>query len=1019
MAQTTSDVQTKILEIQVNYSEALEKIANYRIEIEKVKARQAELKEAYRQGTITQEEYHKGMESAKLMTKQLSDAAAVLTKQVRNQIKAQGEQEGSLVQLRAQLSNLTAEYDRLSRAEREGAAGTALRDRINEVTTAIKGAEEETQRYYRNVGNYPQAMEPLRQQLDTLVAKLTEMKQAGLDTSPAFDQMQQQAEGLRDTLASSSNVGVAGMGQLNTGIMMLVSAFAMLQGPLGSMGEEGKDFAKTLTICVTALTAAATAAKIWNAMQKDSALMTAATAAKTWLLNTALAAKITAMTAATAATGGATVATTLWNAALAANPLVWLVAIITAAVAAVYGLVKAFTYFFSNSEQRKKALAEEAEQLERLHTLHQQSLDMAAARGASEEELATRTIDNLKAESDAWEAHFEKIKKEYDEDKEEYKAALESKQKAFEEFNAALDDGLIMLTKLQTQQHEAERRSALGEYEYKRTLINEQYEQQMNLAAALLKHNRITLEEYQNLTESLTAMRERNLAEINDAEAEAAAAAEEKRRKAAEESRKKAAEEAARRQAELEKEMEKAQSALTALITDNLERQRQQEEASYQSSLKALQQKMQQYQSQSQYDVQMRQAIADQIYALEEQHQRKLTELQYAAAEERAKALQQELEARVQAAAKGSDEEMTARLTLLAAQHQQEIDAINRQLAAKQITEEEASRRLLASEEAYNKDRDKLAAEYDALDTARIAQALKNRIAELQLAAGEETNTVRDGQKMTDEEYQKWREKGLAGMSEYTRQMLLLEEQLAQAQLDAIINRGQLSTQTTEEYEAEVIAAQSNLQEKQAQINDAIVKDEETKAAAMKNVYTTLTGLIDTLGENNEAFAKLSKVIALAQIAIETGKALASGIASAAAMPFPANIAAIATTVATILANIATAISTVKSAKFAEGGKVTGPGSGTSDSIPAMLSNGEFVVTAAATRLFEPLLVAMNAIGAGTPMQATAAADGIAAAEMMTGSFTAAAVEIRPVVSAVEITKVQNRVSVIENLDTY
>ena len=42
--------------------------------------------------------------------------------------------------------------------------------------------------------------------------------------------------------------------------------------------------------------------------------------------------------------------------------------------------------------------------------------------------------------------------------------------------------------------------------------------------------------------------------------------------------------------------------------------------------------------------------------------------------------------------------------------------------------------------------------------------------------------------------------------------------------------------------------------------------------------------------------------------------------------PIPANLAAIATTVATILANIATAISTVKSAKFAQGGKVTGPG---------------------------------------------------------------------------------------------
>lgn len=45
---------------------------------------------------------------------------------------------------------------------------------------------------------------------------------------------------------------------------------------------------------------------------------------------------------------------------------------------------------------------------------------------------------------------------------------------------------------------------------------------------------------------------------------------------------------------------------------------------------------------------------------------------------------------------------------------------------------------------------------------------------------------------------------------------------------------------------------------------------------------------------------------------------------------------------------------------FASGGFVSGPGTGTSDSIPAMLSNGEFVVNAQATRQFAPLLNAIN-----------------------------------------------------------
>lgn len=46
--------------------------------------------------------------------------------------------------------------------------------------------------------------------------------------------------------------------------------------------------------------------------------------------------------------------------------------------------------------------------------------------------------------------------------------------------------------------------------------------------------------------------------------------------------------------------------------------------------------------------------------------------------------------------------------------------------------------------------------------------------------------------------------------------------------------------------------------------------------------------------------------------------------------------------------------------KAATGGKVSGPGSSTSDSIPALLSDGEFVVNAAATRRHRVLLEAVN-----------------------------------------------------------
>ena len=47
----------------------------------------------------------------------------------------------------------------------------------------------------------------------------------------------------------------------------------------------------------------------------------------------------------------------------------------------------------------------------------------------------------------------------------------------------------------------------------------------------------------------------------------------------------------------------------------------------------------------------------------------------------------------------------------------------------------------------------------------------------------------------------------------------------------------------------------------------------------------------------------------------------------------------------------------------AKGGMINGPGTSTSDSIPALLSNGEFVVNARATESFQPLLSAINNFG--------------------------------------------------------
>lgn len=62
--------------------------------------------------------------------------------------------------------------------------------------------------------------------------------------------------------------------------------------------------------------------------------------------------------------------------------------------------------------------------------------------------------------------------------------------------------------------------------------------------------------------------------------------------------------------------------------------------------------------------------------------------------------------------------------------------------------------------------------------------------------------------------------------------------------------------------------------------------------------------------------------------------------------------------------------------KAATGGRIVGAGSGTSDSIPAMLSNGEFVVNAAAARRYRTLLEAVNSGRLHVPRAATGGAVG-------------------------------------------
>lgn len=145
---------------------------------------------------------------------------------------------------------------------------------------------------------------------------------------------------------------------------------------------------------------------------------------------------------------------------------------------------------------------------------------------------------------------------------------------------------------------------------------------------------------------------------------------------------------------------------------------------------------------------------------------------------------------------------------------------------------------------------------------------------------------------------------------------------------------------TQEEYERAMVASEQRVTDAKKKAVDSQRKMALANAQAISGAIGQLSGLLDAFGEENKEAAIASKAIALGKIAVETGIALASGIAQSQSVPFPANIAAIATTVGTVLGNIASAITTVKSAKFEHGGIVGGT-SYTGDHVPVMANSRE------------------------------------------------------------------------------
>lgn len=866
------DAVEKVLEIKVRYDDAIRKIAEYRKQLDVLKQVEKTLTEDVKKGRISRDAYNIKLTETKIASQEYTEAIRVLNKEIQNNRKIEQEQEGSLKQLRAQLSNLTAEYDSLSEAERNAAKGQELKNSINNITDSIKGAEEETQRFYRSVGSYEEAI-----------------KNAVSSNVPFIGQLIQMQEGAGG-LKGAFNAGTVAVKAFSKQLLVL------LANPIVAI-------LSAIALAVMAV------AKAINSSEEAS---------------------------------------NRWSIIIAPlkRALDGLLSVIQFVAGAILSVVEAGIKLDNWISSQLEKLPFVGKLYKQLNDSNKEAIDLAKEKIAIDQQARKDEIKNAK---DALEVSKLRTMAK---DKENYsdKERLEFVRKA---------------NKL--EQEQADRNVALAERKLRALQIESQWAQNNKKVNDELA--KLEAEVYKARKEQFDKTREL-LEQENTIKAEIAA----KDKAAAEEAKKQAEEYTRIVKERKDKETEairQAEDAMLTLVKDGADKQRHQINLSYSREIEDLKKKLKEEQN---LTAKARDAILTTIKAKEKEREIELQKLAYEQITKEIENRQKLISLQLESVKEGSEQEYQLKMNQLLAQ--QELELSNTELTEQMK---------IAIRAKYDKQLEELVNTRNANIAKQEQEAIRLRF-----------------------------ETEIAELHGNEEEILRVKVEQRKAELDAI---QQMEGESIEAFNLRKLEAENAYIDAKQELTDKEIAIEQAKYDAVAQITGGLISLTEQLGESNEGLAKFSKILALGEIAVNTGKAIAAGVAQAQSVPFPGNIAAIATTVATILANIATAIKTVKSAKFATGGLVTGPGTGTSDSIPAQLSNGESVMTARTTELFAPILSSFNQMGGGVPINITASSNQTMGEDMLARAV-AKGVQMmpNPVVSVTEINTVGKRVEVLENL---
>lgn len=952
MAENTT---TRVVEVRVDNAEAIKLIADYNAKITELTINEKRLQKELK--TTTGNTAENREELAKLRAKQTAYKRELreVEKEVQNNIKAAREEEGSNRKLRAELSNLTKQYDSMSAAMQKSAKGQELKKQINEITDALLESEEGTQRFYRNVGNYPD-IKPLETQLGVIRQQLAQMKYEGKETTQEYQDLLGVAANMKDALAdveAGINAGASDTAQLDVlikGTQNLLQLWAQWSILSKQLGVENKDLDKAICIITQTLGALVAIQSVQNMLQKQSIVMQKAQAVATWAQTKAETARTSAMAAGTVATNAGTAAIWKFTAALFASPIGVIVAAIIAAIAAVYALVKAFSWFNSSTEKAKENLKKQGEELDELNKKYDEHIEKMKALGKTDEEITLTRLALLKDLANKRAEHFNAAQRLYKKDSEEYKAALEAKNKAEENYRVGLNDTANHLRSIASAYNDTALKKKLGAVKYATEKANDRFVEQIKTLQILRREGAITASEYNNLLQQLNGDREETIKEAY--------------KEAAEKQKQALATELAAVRA--------ATDAKVALMKEGISKQLTQEEVAYRRRVADLKKRLE---TEKGLTKKAKAAIQQQIELAEQQHTLNVEKINRAGLEKKIQQEQQNIALRLAAVKQGTDAEYTLKVEQLRKQQEAE-------LANVELTEQQK----VLIREKYNKQLDDLSNQWINANLQKQNDALRleweNRI---NAAAVQGQNTLQ------------------------------LQLQMRQAELDAL---QQMEGESDAAFKARQLAAQQTYVDAKQALANYEVEIEEKKMQAVAAIMGGLGGLLEELSEENKEFAVAAKVLAIAEIMIQQGVAVANAIRTAtqSSATWVDMLVAIAASVTAVTTTMTTAIKSVKSAKFSTGGYVSGPGTATSDSIPAQLSNGESVNAALPTSMFAPIYSALNQLGGGAPIVAAQSSNQIAGEDMLARAFAKGVAQLDMRVGVDEITRVSNRVKVVESL---